>query len=209
VARADVEPGGWFLWTLLVALGVAGPLYGATKSFRLLAPWPAVVAIELFFIGSLNGWHGTDSFGSRLMMSTLPNCCPWVIHAPFGGVAGRAGYTDGRGHPLLRVQRSICGAVPAGSDSLGSDAVTADEIFANKMHLMRMRNQKRAVSNAARLLAADDFRSAIPILEAAAAEGDDRDVQKALARAYRAKGDISRLEEIEQRRKRYLDTRLS
>lgn len=198
---------GWFLWTPLVALGVAGLLYGITKSFRLLAPWVAVVGIELFLVGSVNGWHGTDSFGSRLMMSTIPVVSLGLFMLLGAAPAGLRGILIASA--LCCCVFSSLFAIQYRLDLLPSgETLTPREIFSDKVHLIRVRSQKKAASRAQQLLAANDAGSAVPILEDAASRGDDRDVLATLVRAYRAKGDLPHAQQAEIRWKRYLDTRL-
>jgi hypothetical protein len=199
---------GWFVWTPLVALGAAGLLYATAKQFRLFAPWLAVVTIELCVIGAVNGWDGTDGFGNRLLMSTLP-----II--ALGLFALLCAVGPGLRRVLIAAMVFCCvfsalfaiqyrlKLIPKGT------TLTAAEVFSDKLHLMRVRRQKQAAQEGAMLLAANDFNSAISILEAAAARGEDRDVLLTLAEAYRAKGDLAHAEAIDLRRKRYLDTRLN
>jgi hypothetical protein len=201
---------GWFVWTPLVALGAAGLLYGTAKQFRLFAPWLAVVAIEVFLIGSVNGWSGTDGFGNRLLMSTLP-----IIALGLFALLSAAGARSGMRGLLVAAMVFCCvfsflfaiqyrlKLIPKGT------TLTASEVFSDKLHLMRVRRQKQAAQQGAMLLEADDFNSAIPILEAAAARGEDRDVLQTLSEAYRAKGDLRHAEEVDLRRKRYLDSSLN
>jgi hypothetical protein len=199
---------GWFVWTPLVALGVAGLIYGAAKSFSLFVPWIAVLAIELFLIGSVNGWHGTDSFGSRLLMSTLPI----IALGLFAILAAaprllRAGMTAAI--VLCCIYTSLF-AIQFRLDLIPSnETLTASELFSDKLHLIRVLNQKKAARHATGLLRDGDTDEAIKVLNRADSLGKDRDVLKTLVTAYRVTGNKTQAEDAELRRKRYLDTLLN
>ena len=64
---------GWFLWTPLTLIGVAGLLYGAVRLSREYVPWLVVIALEVAVIGSMpTNWNCRDSFSIRSLTSCVP-----------------------------------------------------------------------------------------------------------------------------------------
>ena len=198
---------GWFTWTPLIVLGLLGLVYGALHFFRVYAPWIAVVTVEIALIGSLTYWHGTDSFSSRYLTSTVPIVSLGLFTLLCASAEARKILV-----PVILVccVFSVLFAFQLRFDLIpSSETLTVKEMFNDKFHLLGVRKQKIATHEAQRLLDADDPKSAIRTLEAAASHGDDRDVLALLAKAWRADGNQDRAEEVQGRLKRYLDTRLN
>lgn len=64
---------GWFVWTPVTFLGVAGLLFGACCHARYLWAWVIVLALEVSVIGSMpQNWFCGDSFGIRSLNSCIP-----------------------------------------------------------------------------------------------------------------------------------------
>jgi hypothetical protein len=63
---------GWFTWTPITILGVAGLLVGVFRAYRVFLPWVIVLALQLAVIGSVSFWSGIESFGARYMLSNTP-----------------------------------------------------------------------------------------------------------------------------------------
>ena len=64
---------GWFFWTPLALLGVAGLVFGLVKVGRVFLPWLVVIALEVTLVSSVRTeWHGADAFGARYMTSSAP-----------------------------------------------------------------------------------------------------------------------------------------
>jgi hypothetical protein len=64
---------GWFIWTPVAMIGVAGMLFGLTRSWTLALPWLIVLLAEVTIMGCLRtSWDGTDSFSIRPLTSCLP-----------------------------------------------------------------------------------------------------------------------------------------
>ena len=199
---------GWLLWTPLIGFGLAGLAFATVRSLRLFAPWIAVIVLELILIGSMNEWHGGDSFSSRYMMSTTPIVAIGIL-ALFS-VLHRAGRT------VLACAMGVCCvytvlfAVQLRLWLIPSEeTLTSKELLSDKLHILSVRRQKAAASRARELAAEGRFDAAGEVLADVAKLGDDRDVLAATVAAYRAGGRPQLAEQAEARRQRYLATRLN
>ena len=66
---------GWFVWTPVVALGIAGLIYCVTTWPRLAISILFAIALQILFCASMpTNWHGGASFSIRM----LTNCVPAV-----------------------------------------------------------------------------------------------------------------------------------
>src|SRR5262249_25674896 len=63
---------GWFIWTPITLLGVAGLCAGAVKSSRTYIPWLIVLTLQVAVVGSVWFWSGIESFGARYLASDTP-----------------------------------------------------------------------------------------------------------------------------------------
>lgn len=59
---------GWFVWTPIVAFGIAGLLV----EFRRYWPWLVTILFELCVVGALVVWWQSEAFGARMLTSTVP-----------------------------------------------------------------------------------------------------------------------------------------
>jgi hypothetical protein len=65
---------GWFIWTPITIVGLAGLLAGASKNAALYGPWIAVIVLEVGVMGSMpTNWNCDDSFGIRSLTSCIPS----------------------------------------------------------------------------------------------------------------------------------------
>jgi hypothetical protein len=198
---------GWFTWTPAVVPGILGLIVGAYRFFHVYAPWIFIVALEVALVGSLSFWHGVDSFSSRYLTSTVPVVALGLFTllcalpaAPRRVLVALI---------LVCCVFTVLFAVQLRFDLIpSSETLTVKEMFLDKLQLPAIRQQKIATRRAEAFLAAGDAKSALETLDAAASNGDDRDVLALQVKVYRVVGNRERAEEVEGRLKRYLDTRL-
>ncbi len=178
---------GWFLWTPLTILGVIGLLYGAFRLSREFLPWIIVLALEIAVIGSMQTWHGYDSFSSRYLLTNSPLValglftllCSWRPSARGALVATTAVCCI---FTMLFAVQYRFNLIPS------NETLTFHELFTDKLNPLQVRKRKIAAKRAAELLAQGDAQSAVRVLEEAAASGEDRDVLSMMSKAYRAEG---------------------
>lgn len=64
---------GWFTWTPITLLGVAGLVAGLRRQRLLAGGALAAIALQVVLIGSLSfSWNGQESFGMRMLTSAVP-----------------------------------------------------------------------------------------------------------------------------------------
>jgi hypothetical protein len=176
---------GWFLWTPLALLGIAGLVLGALRRVRVFLPWVVVLVIEIALVGSMLTWHGGEAFGSRYMISAAPLTALGVVSTLY--------VSRGLARAMVVVVVVVCCAfttlfaVQFRLNLIPRDQrLTASELFTDKLHLTAVRQRKLAVERARALLQEGSPGAAVAILEQANARGEDRDVIEALSSAYRA-----------------------
>lgn len=196
---------GWFLWTPLAVIGIAGLVYGALKTPRAYLPWIVVAALEVVVIGAMKTWHGFDSFAARYLLTN-------------SAIVGLGLFTFLCGTPR-RVRRIAASAAVACClftllfaiqyrlDLIPhQEKLTARELLTDKFRLPEVRRQKQTASRAAALLDAGKPEQALSVLQAASAE--DRAILSLMSRAYTAAGRPREAADAERRRQAFLDSRL-
>ena len=179
---------GWFVWTPVALLGVAGLLFGLVKFGWEYLPWLVVIGLEVSVVGATQAWHGADAFSSRYMTSSA------VLVA-----IGLATLFYAASRPV----RGLLGVVVAGMCLFSclfvlqfrldliprQDRLTAAELFTDKLRLPRAMKRKSAVRQAEAALKEGSVPAAIQILEQATASyGANRDTLDSLRKAYRVNG---------------------
>jgi hypothetical protein len=198
---------GFFLWTPLTLIGVAGLVYGLFRRGNVLAPWLVVMALELAAAGSMKTWHGFDSFSSRYMNSTCP-----LIALGLLAFAAAPGLLPRR---ILAVTTAACClftvlfALEFGLHLTPvSDRLTFRELVTDRFEFPRLRRQKQAAAQARTLLASGNASAAVDLLRGAAREGDAREVLGVLTQALRASGNGAEAEKSARQLQELLDSRL-
>jgi hypothetical protein len=198
---------GWFIWTPLALLGVAGLIAGAVKAPRTFAPWIVVIALEVSLIASIPvTWHSGPAFGNRYMTSSAPLVGFGLLYLLC--------------RPALPVRIltacaaavfcvfSILFAVQFRLDLIPKlDRLTPAELFTDKFDMRRVRRQKLAALQAGDLTSRGSPEQAVRILQPVA-NPPDPDVLSALSKAYRAMGQEDKAQEAEKRLRGLLETRL-
>ncbi|HEY4086815.1 MAG TPA: hypothetical protein VGM43_12800 [Bryobacteraceae bacterium] len=178
---------GWFIWTPLTLLGVAGLLAGAVKSARTYVPWIIILTLQVAVVGSVWFWSGVQSFGARYLLSdtpliglgliTLINSSParvrWRMVAVWGACCM---------FTLLFAVQFRFDLVPQASQ------LTFSELVTDKFRLLAVRKRRLAVQAARASLDSGDAAAAIRLLEGVRGYGEDRDVEFLLEKAWRAAG---------------------
>jgi hypothetical protein len=179
---------GWVMWTPLVLLGVSGLIVGARRKARLLLPWIVVIALEIGLIGSLpTTWHGGEGFSARYLTSNAPLIALGLVTLLC--LATRNVRFLVMGAALVFCLFSVVSAVEFRLDLIPrADRLTASEYFTDKLRPLQVRRRKQMLRQAEALLSQGSPAAAAAVLEAAAADGPDRDILVALSKAYRASG---------------------
>ncbi len=178
---------GWFTWTPLALLGCAGLLIGVLKLPRRLGPWMLVLLLAVSVIGSMPLWHGVDSFSSRYLVSMVPiaslGLCRLVANS--GGWTRSALVTT----IVLCCAYSALFAIQFRFDLVPTnERLTVGEMVWDKFRLPSVRQRKAALAAGRQAIARGDLAGAITALEPARRWGEDRQIERELARAYRAMG---------------------
>jgi hypothetical protein len=197
---------GWFLWTPLILIGLAGLLYGMVKAKAVFLPWLVVIALEICAVASMKTWHGQDSFGARYLLSVSPIAGLGVLTLICrSGSAARI---------ALGAAICCCGvftslfAIQYRFDLIpNNQTLTATEMFTDKLRIPAVRRRKASVASARNLLARGDAAAAIRTLENVPDPGDDRQVLEVLEQAYAAAGRPAQAAESAARLKKLLDSR--
>ena len=198
---------GWFSWTPLVLLGIAGLFYGAMKYTREFVPWIVVILLEVAAVGSMQTWHGFDSFGARYLLSTTP-----LVAMGLMSLLCAASTVVRRSLVVATVCCCIFAILFAIQFRLDlipkNETLTATEIFTDKLHLLKVRQRKMMAAQARKLLEEGDPKAAIETLERAVSLGEDRDVLYALREAYKVGGKAAEAESAKTRLKALLASTL-
>jgi hypothetical protein len=195
--------GGWFIWTPVALLGVAGLLVGAVKAPRIFVPWLIVISLQVVLVGSISFWHGIESFGARYLLSNnaMAGLGLMTLFSLSGVMARRA----------LAAACALCCiytilfAIQFRWDLVPkATPLTFTELVTDKFQLFKVYERKQAVAQAQELLNSGDPMSAVDILKDAEQLGEDRDVDEYLAKAYQAAGKQELAEAVKSRRKAFL-----
>ena len=190
---------GWFAWTPLVLLGIAGLIWSAVRIPRLFLPWIVVISLEVTLIGSLAiSWHGGEGFSNRNLTSGAPLIALGVLTL----LCVTRRYKRGAviAATLACSLFSFVSAIQFRLDLVPrSDQLTVSEYLTDKLRLRQVRRRKLAVKEAERLLERNAPADAARVLEAAASYGPDRDVLRDLSRAYRESGRSLEAQSVDRR----------
>lgn len=63
---------GFFIWTPIVLIGIAGLIYGIKRKAAVYVPLTACLVLQIIIVGSVTLWYGPDSFGMRRLIPSLP-----------------------------------------------------------------------------------------------------------------------------------------
>ncbi|MGA2716432.1 MAG: hypothetical protein ABSG41_25335 [Bryobacteraceae bacterium] len=198
---------GWFIWTPITILGVAGLFLGAVRATRIYLPWIIVLTLQAAVVGSVSFWSGVESFGARYMLSNTPLIGLGIITI-FGISAVWVRRTVAVLCAVCCVFTSLF-AVQFRLDLMPTETpLTFSELFTDKLRLTQVRQRRAAAKQAEQLLAKGDPNSAIRILEDAGRLGEDRNVDVSLVKAYRAAGRPEQADAAELRYKKLLESSL-
>lgn len=198
---------GWFIWTPITILGVAGLLLGALKATRIYLPWIVVLALQSAVVGSVSFWSGVESFGARYMLSNSPLIglgiitafalsTVWIRRSLAVACAVCCGFTS-----LFAVQFRL-NLVPT------ETTLTFSELVTDKLRLPQVRQRKAAAKQADELLAKGDPNAAVRILQGVRGLGEDRNIDASLVKAYREAGQAEQADAADLRYKKFLESRL-
>jgi hypothetical protein len=137
---------GWFTWTPITLLGVAGLLIGLRRSPVVLGSFLGTLALEVLLVGSLSTWHG-DSFAMRYLT-------PCVIFVAFGLVL-LVWTLSTRSRLWLAVAATGCTiftllfAAQMRLDLIpAAERLSLQQMFSDKVHLGRARERRKATAEA-------------------------------------------------------------
>ena len=178
---------GFFIWTPLTLLGIAGLVMGAFKATRIYLPWIIVFLLQAMVVGAVSFWSGVESFGARYMLSNTPLVGFGLITA-----YGMSGVWVRR---TLSAAAAVCCiftslfAIQFRLDLVPTETrLTSSELFYDKIHLVGVRQRKASTKLAVAALKEGNPEEAIRILEPLRSLGEDRNVEMYLEKAYRAAG---------------------
>lgn len=198
---------GWFIWTPITVLGVAGLVAGAVKATRIYLPWIIVLTLQALVIGSVSFWSGLESFGARYMLSNTP-----LIGLGIITIFGVSAVWVKRG---VAVVCALCCiftslfAIQFRLDLVPTETpLTLSELVTDKLRLPQVRQRRAAAKQAVEFMAKGDPSTAVRILEDARSLGEDRNVYLYLAQAYRAAGMSAQADAADLRYRKLLESRL-
>lgn len=198
---------GWFIWTPITILGVAGLLIGAFQATRIYLPWIIVLTLQIAVVGSIPFWHGVESFGARYLLSDTP-----LIGLGIITLYGVSSVQVRRSLSMVCALCCVFTALFAVQFRLNlvptETPLTFSELVTDKLRLGQVRQRKAATRQASDLLAKGDPASAIRTLESVVSLGEDRDVDMFLEKAYRAAGKIDQADAAGLKYKKFLESRL-
>jgi hypothetical protein len=178
---------GWFIWTPITLLGVAGLVVGAMRAPRIYLPWVVVLTLQALVIGSVSFWSGLESFGARYMLSNTP-LIGFGIITIFGVSAVWIRRSVALTCALCCVFTSLF-AIQFRLDLVPTETpLTFTELVTDKLRLPQVRQRRAEAKEAVELMARGDPNAAVRILEGTRSLGEDRNVDMYLAQAYRAAG---------------------
>ncbi len=198
---------GWFTWTPITILGIAGLILGTIRATRTWLPWIIVIALQVAVIGSISFWSGVESFGARYMLSNTPLIGLGIMTA-FGVSAVW----------IRRSLAAVCAvccvfallfAIQFRLNLVPIDTrLTFSEMVTDKLRLREVRHRKAVARYADSLLVSGDPILAVRVLESTRDLGEDRDIDRSLARAYREAGRGDEADAADLRYKKLLQSRL-
>lgn len=200
---------GWFVWTPLTLLGVAGLVWASWCWPRLGLPLLLAVICQVSLVGSLaNAWRQPHSFGARMLTEALPFVAAGLV-VLLGGLATwprRAVWAL----VGLCAAFSLTFAVQYRLDLVPkNDRLTFQELLTDKLLLPRAISRGRAATAAQADLAAGRAEAALARLRAALAQGGpDRRLLELLAQAESALGHHQAAAEAQARLAALLERRL-
>lgn len=198
---------GWFTWTPITLVGVAGLVAGAMKATRIYLPWLIVLTLQAMVIGSIPFWSGLQSFGSRYMLSNTPLIAFGIITI-FGISAVWIRRSVAVICALCCIFTSLF-AIQFRLDLVPTETpLTFSELVTDKLRLPQVRQRKAAAKQAVELMAKGDSGAAVRVLEDAQKLGEDRNVDMYLAQAYRAAGMTAQADAADLRYRKLLASRL-
>jgi hypothetical protein len=198
---------GWFIWTPITVLGIAGLVVGAMKATRVYLPWAIVLTLQALVIGSVSFWSGLESFGARYMLSNTP-LIGFGIITIFGVSAVWVRRSVAVVCAVCCVFTSLF-AIQFRLDLVPTETpLTFSELVTDKLRLPQVRQRRAAAKQAVELMAMGDPSAAVRILEDARSLGEDRNVDMYLAQAYRASGMTEQADAADLRYKKLLESRL-
>ncbi len=185
---------GWFIWTPITAIGVAGLFAGLRRSPLLFGSLLAALVAELVLVGGVLTWHG-HWFGLRYLTSLTP-----LVAAGLFALATSARRWAGGlivAAVLLCSVYTLVFAMQFRLDLIPKQSVlTIDELVWDKLHLVRAYRRQQQAAAAARTLDAGDARSAIEIARQAEREfGTGASLLQVRVAACRRLGDVALSEE--------------
>ncbi len=199
---------GWFVWTPITLVGVAGILLASRRQPRLFAPLAIALAVQVALVGSLpSNWMAAESFSNRMLTECLPIVGLGLVVLLLEGSkrTRRAMYAFG----VLCTVWSLLFAVQYRLDAVPkADRLTTQELFTDKMLLQRTMKRRAASLEARRLLDESPARALAAATAAAERFGHDRLLLKAIAEAHRRRGDLEAAAQAERRLVALLDERL-
>lgn len=180
---------GWFVWTPLTLLGVAGLVWSAWRWPRLGLPFLLAVIGQVALVGSLaNAWRQPHSFGARMLTESLPFAAAGLVAllGPLPAWPRRAGWVV----VGLCAAFTMAFAVQYRLDlAPKDDRLTFQELITDKLLLPRAIARGRAANAAQAELAAGRPEAASDRLRAVLAQhGPDRRLLDLLARSQEALG---------------------
>jgi hypothetical protein len=200
---------GWFVWTPITFISVAGLLYGARRQPAIGISLLIAIALQVALIGSLTiSWSGSWSFGSRMLTA----CVPIVAL----GLAFWLYETSQSVRTIVVVGVCLCAiytlifAVQYRLDMVPKDdRLTAQELLVDKIFFHRALNRHYNYSKARAELDRSNLKRAIEIAELSGKRyGLDRKHLVFLIKAYEQKGDLEAMKKAQEELQALLDSRL-
>ena len=198
---------GWFTWTPVTALGMAGLVLLAVRRPRLGLPLLSAVALQWITVASLSrSWHG-HLFGMR----TLTSCVTLVGVGLLGLLLWASGWrrllivaliTACSAYTLLFAAQYRLDLVPK------EDRLTARELLGDRLQPVRAWRRRGAWAEARGLIDRDPARAAVRAQQAIGRHGPDRNLLGLLAEARQRAGDEPGRVRAQAELQRLLDARL-
>jgi hypothetical protein len=180
---------GWFIWTPLALLGVAGLLRGTRTSALHFWPWIVLTALDVSIMGSLpkHNWTGGAAFGQRSLTSLAP-LLALGLTAIFYSLASWRRWVLTAVVMVCMVYTTIF-AVQLRLNMIPTGRLTFDELITDKLRLDRALQRRKLFLRAAELNRGGNAGGAAAFLtEAVQNYGEDRNLLSLLAAISRALG---------------------